>query len=209
MSGVAQSSGRLPRLHWAASSQPLKGETVSGDISVVVPFPGGILIAVVDALGHGPEAAFAAKVAATTLDHYAGTPVVLLARRCHEMLVKTRGVVAGLVSVDLRSSTLSWISIGNVEGLLVRSDPNAHRESILQAGGVLGYKFPRISAGDGVPLAPGDRLVLATDGVREEFLEAAFVDDPPTRAADSLLRRYSKGTDDALVLVAEFIGGGP
>jgi len=206
MNGVVQTSGRHPRLHWAVASQALQGESVSGDASVVVPFEGGLLVGVVDALGHGPEAAFAAKVAATTLEHYAGTPVVPLARRCHDMLVKTRGVVAGLASVDLRASTLTWISIGNIEGLLLRA--GRPRVSIIQAGGVLGYKFPRIAADGPIPLAPGDRLVFATDGLREEFVESIPEKETLPRLAETLLRAFSKGTDDALVLVAEYAGGG-
>lgn len=206
MSGAAHSSGRLPQLHWGAASQAIRGESVSGDLFVVAPYKGGILIAVLDALGHGPEAAFAAKVAATTLEHYAGTPVVPLAKRCHDMLIKTRGVVAGLATVDLRTSTLSWISIGNVEGMLLRA--RGPRESIIQAGGVLGYKFPKISANGGIPLARGDRLVFATDGVRENFADAIPPHEPPPRLADTLLRDYTKGTDDALVFVAEYDGGG-
>jgi len=207
MSGAVRSSGRLPQLHWAAASKALQGESVSGDTSVVAQYPGGILIAVVDALGHGPEAAFAAKVAATTLEHYAGTPVVPLARRCHDMLVKTRGVVAGIATVDLRSSTLTWISIGNVEGLLIRAGGKGARVAVVQAGGVLGYKFPRIAADAAIPLGPGDRLIFTTDGVREEFMEGIPPDGPPTRLADLLLDRFSKGTDDALVLAAEYHGG--
>ncbi len=206
MNGVVQLSGRLSRMHWASASRALQGESVSGDLSVVVPFAAGILVAVVDALGHGPEAAFAAKVAATTLEHYAGTPVVPLARRCHDMLVKTRGVVAGLASVDLRTSTLTWISVGNIEGLLVRA--GGPRASIVQAGGVLGYKFPRISSGENLKLSRGDRIVFATDGVREEFTDSIPGDEPPRRLAESILRRFSKGTDDALVLVAEYDGDG-
>lgn len=208
MSEVVRSSGRLPSLHWAAASRPLDGESVSGDIFMVAPFAGGVLVAVVDALGHGPEAAFAAKVAAATLERYAGTPVVALVRRCHEMLVKTRGVVASLASIDLRASKLSWAAVGNVEGVLVRAASDAPRAAVVQSAGVLGYRLPRLSGPEELELSAGDRLVFATDGIREEFTDSIPGNLPPPRLADAILKRFGKETDDALVLVAQFGGGG-
>jgi phosphoserine phosphatase RsbX len=57
-----------------------------------------------------------------------------------------------------------------------------------------------------IPIQPHDILVLATDGLHADFGE----DIVPQRDADAtakrLLERYGKGTDDALVLIARYLG---
>jgi len=61
---------RPPMVEWAVGARALEGEPVSGDLHVVTPFPGGVLVAVMDGLGHGTEAAAAAEAAAEILrDH--------------------------------------------------------------------------------------------------------------------------------------------
>ena len=60
-------AGRLPFLEWGAAGRPMPGEMVSGDQYVVWPLPDGVLLAVVDGLGHGPAAAAAASEAGAIL----------------------------------------------------------------------------------------------------------------------------------------------
>ena len=53
----------------------------------------------------------------------------------------------------------------------------------------------------------GDTLILATDGIRSDFLGALLPQgDPPQALADHILARWSKQTDDALVLVVRYLG---
>ncbi len=56
-----------PLIEWGVAAQPLEGEAESGDLHVVQRFPKGVLVAAVDGLGHGPEAAAAARSAVATL----------------------------------------------------------------------------------------------------------------------------------------------
>jgi phosphoserine phosphatase RsbX len=56
-------------------------------------------------------------------------------------------------------------------------------------------------------LRSGDLLILATDGVRTGFTSQVRLSDPPQQVADDILARHGKSTDDALVLVARFLGG--
>jgi hypothetical protein len=55
----------------------------------------------------------------------------------------------------------------------------------------------------------GDTLVFATDGVRREFTQRLALGDGPQQLADRILGQYAKGTDDALVLVARYVGEAP
>ncbi|HEY3252745.1 MAG TPA: hypothetical protein VGJ91_02315, partial [Polyangiaceae bacterium] len=87
---------------------------VSGDLHVVEALPHGALIAVIDGLGHGPEAAAAARAAAAILHARAELSVQELLELCHEGLRKTRGAVMTLASLDTRSSTIDCCGVGNV-----------------------------------------------------------------------------------------------
>lgn len=191
---------------WGAAGAALEAGA-SGDLHVVAPFPGGALVGVIDGLGHGPEAAVAAREAARVLAAYPTEPLQTLLERCHEALRRTRGAVASVASFDARASVMTWAGVGNVEGVLVRADRSAgrDRETILLRGGVVGYQLPAVRAAP-VPVAPGDTLVLATDGVRSGFAERAFAGGTPQEIADAILAAHGRGTDDALVLVARYLG---
>ena len=134
-----------PLIEWGVAVQPLEGEAESGDQYVVQPFPKGVLVAAVDGLGHGPEAAAAARSAVAILKDYAHEPVISLLRRCHERLIRTRGVVMSLASFNALDSTMTWLGVGNVEGLLLRADvaANPPRENVLLRSGVVAANCPR------------------------------------------------------------------
>jgi hypothetical protein len=57
-----------------------------------------------------------------------------------------------------------------------------------------------------VALAQGDTLILATDGIHSDFGNTVNLFDPPQDLADRILAKYGKTTDDALVLVARYLG---
>ncbi len=194
-------------LEWGMGSEPLAGQPESGDLGLVLPFPGGTLIGALDGLGHGDEAAAAARAAAGVLRAQPDAHVIWLVRQCHEALAETRGVVMSLASFSERYATLTWIGIGNVEGLLLRADAaaNPRQETLLLRGGVVGFKLPPLGAAV-LPVAPGDALVLATDGIRSDFANGLSLAHSPQHLANQILARHAKKTDDALALVAVFLG---
>jgi len=181
------------------------GEAQCGDRHVVKPFPDGVLVAVIDGLGHGDEAADAAKIAVTVLETYSNESVLSLLRRCDMELKNTRGAVVSVASFSAPVSMMTWLGVGNIEGRLLRADPRAHprQESLVLRRGVVGGRLPTLSA-SAVLVTPGDTLSFATDGVRSDFAERLIVSESPQQTADRILARYGKRTDDALVLVARF-----
>lgn len=52
----------------------------------------------------------------------------------------------------------------------------------------------------------GDLTVIASDGIRRDFYEAVNLRESPQRIADHICARYSTHMDDALVLVARYLG---
>src|SRR6266446_6982819 len=83
---------------WGVASRPLPGEIVCGDLHLIKPTRGGVLLAVVDGLGHGDAARAAAKTAVAVLESHAEEPLSALVNRGHEALTKTRGVVMTLAT---------------------------------------------------------------------------------------------------------------
>jgi hypothetical protein len=119
----------------------------------------------------------------------------------------TRGAVISAAVLDFRDETMTWLGVGNVEGLLLRAPASrgARTQSLLVRGGVVGSRLPPLAA-EVVPLRCGDTIILATDGIRSEFLDATPPDLPPKALADHILTRWGTQTDDALVLVARYGG---
>lgn len=201
---------RPPWFEWGVATRALPGQAESGDRHLIQPLPNGALLAVVDGLGHGEEAAVAAKTAITALEAYADRSVIELVGHCHRALLKTRGVAMSLAFFQASDETMTWLGVGNVAGLLLpNSDkPARARETILLRGGVVGYQLPSLRA-TVIPIASGDLLLFATDGIRSGFADRVAVSDPPQQIADHILTRFSKDTDDALVLVARYLGREP
>lgn len=187
-------------LDWAWAGSALEAE--SGDLHVVAEFPDGVLVGVIDGLGHGIEAAASASVAASVLSSSAGDPLEALVERCHEALRRARGAVMSLARFE--GPSMTWAGVGNVEGLLVRGDGGV-RETIPLRGGIVGYHLPCLRVAT-LPVAPGDTLILATDGIRGGFGEALSPRATPQALADRILALHARGSDDALVLVARYLG---
>jgi hypothetical protein len=202
------SSGAGDLLDWAWAGTAL--EEPSGDLHLVASFPGGVLVALIDGLGHGAEAAEAAEAAAAVLAADAGQGVDELMRRCHAALRKTRGVAMTLASLDARTATLSWSGVGNVDAVLRHAGASHARaeRAIAQRAGVVGYQLPPLHV-DTLALVPGDTLLMATDGIRAGYSSEVRLDGSPQEIARSILERFAKGNDDARVLVARYRGPGP
>jgi negative regulator of sigma-B (phosphoserine phosphatase) len=199
-------------LDWAAAGRPIPGEVVSGDQHVVAVHPGGALVGVVDGLGHGIHAEASARVAIETLEQNPGLGVEALVRRCHDELRRLRGVVMSIASFDAARSSMTWIGVGNVEGVLVRAAATAgdgkyaRHERLLLWGGVVGQSLPTLRP-ETVELFPGDTILLATDGLPTASFDGARMNDTVERMATDVLGRHARATDDALVLVARYRGG--
>ena len=192
-------------VEWSVASRALPGQHVSGDLHVVAPCENGVLLGVVDGLGHGDEATAAARIATAVLEQHAGEPVVALVQHCHRALQRTRGVVMTLVTLDTRENTISALGIGNVETVIQRADARAkpQREIVLLRGGVVGYQLPALQTSV-LPITPGDVVVFGTDGVREDFSELINPADPPARIVERIMAKKFRGTDDGLVLACKY-----
>jgi negative regulator of sigma-B (phosphoserine phosphatase) len=115
-----------------------------------------------------------------------------------------------VASFNFLDGAMAWVGVGSVQGLLLRADLQAAPpcEPIVLHGGIVGLQLPPLHTSV-VAVAPGDTLLMATDGIRSGFAEGLHLAESPQRIADRILARDAKGTDDALVVVARYLGGVP
>src|SRR6266571_254576 len=139
-----------------------------------------------------------------------GVAALALLERCHVALKGSRGVVMSLAFANRHQNALTWAGVGNVDCMLfhVGAAPPAKptRAGLVTWGGIVGSELPEVRA-QVVPLARGDVLIFATDGIREGFSDGLQLEAPPQQLAEHILSQHGKGTDDALVLVARYRGG--
>jgi len=192
------------QLEWSIAERPYPGERLSGDKHLIVETRTGWLLAVVDGLGHGPQAAAVSRSFVDILAKNSELELVRLLQVCHAALQSTRGSACAIVSIDYQSCLLKWIGVGNVEAVVRhKQNGNVSNEYITMRGGIIGYRLPELQPSS-LNLADGDVLAMATDGIDSDFVELLEMDLSPGLLASTILERYAKPTDDALVLVARY-----
>lgn len=199
-------SGRLGPLTWGIASRAHPESVVTGDRAVVLPCGGHVLVALVDALGHGREAARVADVAVASIEEAAraGEDLGRLFGRCDRALHGDRGVVMSAVLVDGRAGRLEWAGVGNVAGHIVPFAPHRREPSVLvPRGGIVG-SIARPPPVRDHALARGDVLVLASDGLRHDYAAGLRPGGDPALVALRTLREHARDTDDACIVVARY-----
>jgi negative regulator of sigma-B (phosphoserine phosphatase) len=192
-------------LEYGVASVTAPDQDASGDRHLVKTIHDGALLAVVDGSGHGKDAGVPASLAVETLETHADEDVVVLFQRCHERLRSTRGAVMSIASINAAQSTLTWAGVGNIEGMIFHcgSSPPEAIDRLLLRPGIVGYRLPSVEA-LALPIAPGDLIVLATDGIKPDFEGQIMPEEHPRIIANKISCGYSKRRDDGLVLVARY-----
>jgi negative regulator of sigma-B (phosphoserine phosphatase) len=197
-----------PLLEIGIAGTAMAGATESGDRPILCPFEGGVLVGVLDGLGHGPEASESAVIASSTLAEQAGDSIASHFSRCHARLRFARGVAMSLASFRDAERSMTWAGVGDVEGILIRAQASGGPscEFLLRKAGVVGDHLPPIEE-SALSLTAGDLLLFLTDGIRKDALGEVSRELSSQNIADRILRLHQKATDDALVLVARYRGG--
>jgi phosphoserine phosphatase RsbX len=197
-----------PWIDFGVAGFTLPGQGESGDRHLIHANKQGVLVAVLDGVGHGEEAAKAAKAGISILETHSNEPIIQLVEDCHDGLRGTRGVALSLAFIHGPRRTMTWLGIGNIQGMLlrgIRSTDVPAQETLLLRGGTVGVVLPPLRSAE-LSVASGDTLIFATDGLRPEFVEGLRPNETPQRMADDVLLRYRNEKDDALVLVARVNG---
>jgi negative regulator of sigma-B (phosphoserine phosphatase) len=203
---VRERASRDP-VEWGVATRCRRGEDTSGDLGVVTLMRDGVLVAAIDGLGHGGQAARAARTAGEVVRDSPGEDLVQLAERCHSALRETRGAAISLAFLSASRSTVTWLGIGNVEGRVLSGEPWATRPrgSLALVSGVAGHELPRVRTMT-LDMRPGDVLVLATDGIEAGFGDSLDVSGSPRAIAERIVARHRRPADDALVVAVRYLG---
>jgi len=198
--------GPMSVIEWSVAEEPLPGQKHSGDRCIVKNARDGALLAVVDGIGHGEDAAHSAEIAVAVLNDSDNRSPISLLRRCQQRLQGTRGAVLSMAWFSVLDETMTWLGVGNVAGVLVRRNAYgvARQASLLLRAGTVGAQLPYVSASV-LPVAYGDTLIFATDGIRSGFADNLNINAPTEEIARNIIESHWRKIDDALVLVARYV----
>jgi len=191
-------------VEWSVLARPAPGETSCGDGHLVRSGEDRVLAAVVDGLGHGPQAAAAAQAAVRTLEASASWEPQALLEELHRDLAGTRGAAVSVAGLEA-SGQLTWAGVGNVEAVAVGPDGRTRR---LQTGnGIVGQRMGSVRP-QRLTVEVGTTLLMVTDGVGPDFLDGCPLLLPVARLPAHILQAEAPSGDDALVLALRFFPSG-
>jgi negative regulator of sigma-B (phosphoserine phosphatase) len=182
--------------------RPCKGEYQSGDAVVIQTLEHGLFLAIIDVLGHGPEAHQLTHVIEAYLSRYSATDVAGVMVRLHQHLKGTRGAAVGLCSIDAATGRIDYAGIGNTA---IRRFGTTETRLVSQDG-VLGQNM-RTPMPQTLQLEPGELIVLYTDGVSDRFTSNDYpgvLRHTPEEVARNIVQRFGKDHDDAACIAVRY-----
>jgi anti-sigma regulatory factor (Ser/Thr protein kinase) len=187
-------------LELGAVCLPKKGEEAPGDGWLLETSGEYRTVLVVDGLGHGPNAAVAARKATDVFAaNPAATPGALM-RLCHGALAATRGAAGGAARVEPAKMQGSFAGVGNIS---CRVETSGERRQLVSHSGTLGHVMRRLQEFE-FAFPAGALLILHSDGLTSRW----SVDDYPGLMnkhagliAGVLYRDHDRGSDDVTVIV--------
>lgn len=195
--------GRSPaglRVHSAHLSSPKPGEIHNGDAVLVRHDEARqqTMLAVIDGLGHGKDAAAASHAAVERLTLMTlGIPVLDAMRAVHEELRGSRGAAATICMID--GTRLEGCAVGNVQLMCVNCDV-----PLVLSGGILGHQVAKFRIAT-CEVKAGARLALLSDGISLRFRLEELKHLEPAAACDFVMGKHRRREDDATVLVADLL----
>lgn len=182
----------------AVSQRCAAGESLCGDGWAVVEAADATLLAVIDGLGHGPEAHQAAQAARATIERRGGLELEPLVAELGAALRDSRGACLGLARVDHRLARVRCAIVGNVEIVGLGRAPIRP----LPSPGIVGRALRKLRVCEAL-VSPGDRLFLYSDGISRRVELARYGRLGAQLAAEAVVRDFGVAHDDATCLVAD------
>jgi serine phosphatase RsbU (regulator of sigma subunit) len=181
------------------ATRPHPSERLNGDAWAVHHEGSVWRIAVIDGLGHGPEAALAAQTAVRVLDDRPTAEPVAAIYACHAALGGTRGAAVSVAYIDLATARLTYAGIGNVEARLCQG---GGQQRPISYRGIVGTVMRTVRSFE-IQLEKPWLLAMHSDGLssRLEIPEPSEAWNDPQALADGFLAQWGRQTDDATVVV--------
>lgn len=186
----------------AMAQKAFMDETECGDGCGYWEVDGKMVLCMADGLGHGPQAAKAARAALDYARENAHLGLAELFAGCDRTIRHTRGVAMGMAILEPSRERLQYAAIGNTQAVLMGA---THRR-LTGNPGIVGAGYHKLQ-----PLTeafrPQDTVLLFTDGIAPQIKLAAYstvVLQNPQTLAEQILADWSRPNDDAAILVCRF-----
>ncbi len=183
-------------------SLPKPGEEVCGDGWQCELLADKSLCFVADGLGHGSNAAVAAREAIDVLTEYRGKTPAEIVERAHDALRSTRGAALAVAQIDHPQETVRFCGVGNIAGVIV-ADGRARQ--MVSLNGTAGLEVRKITEFS-YPWSSESTLIMHSDGLMTRWdlqLYPALAQRHPSLIAAVLYRDFNRNRDDVTVLVAK------
>jgi anti-sigma regulatory factor (Ser/Thr protein kinase) len=209
---AAPDHSQIP-LEIGVATQPKLGFEDNGDSFVVKRWGYSILVGVIDGLGHGNLAHYAAETARTYIETHYDQPMGRIFGGVAHVCRATRGVVLALARFDFLQPApadqdppfhLTYANIGNIECRVFNSPQPVN---LILRRGVLGGVAPNAAINES-PWYMRNIMVLHSDGLTTHWRWEDFGDLEGQSAAviaHRLIRTLAKEDDDATVLVVKSV----
>jgi anti-sigma regulatory factor (Ser/Thr protein kinase) len=178
------------------------GEQESGDAWGVIEDADGLTVAIVDGLGHGPDAAKAAATSLHTIAEAGPAGPVALLDQLNRRLAGGRGAVAGIAR--LAGGEISYGGVGNIGARLAG-------HGLVSSMGTLGLSQRLRPQAAVTPWRPHSLFAAHSDGIRSSWDLSRYPGltrhDPAVMAALIWRDAATRGDDSAVVIMAGAAGG--
>jgi hypothetical protein len=211
------------RLLQVAISTEIEPDFVSKPEPIDVTDCEKFLIAVIDGVGHGLEAAMATNKVIECIKNDYRLDLLSLVKACHNRARYSRGVALGIASIDIKRLALNFIGVGNVEMQLITSianvsslplrvmppssvDPSVVVHKFITNNGIVGYRMPERLMTHSNPFTMEDIVVMYSDGIEQGYRGEELVrsrDRSAEYISETIMSQSARVDDDATLVVAK------
>ena len=191
------------KIEHGIKNRPFLGERVSGDAAIVLEREGGLLVAIVDVLGHGPEAHEVAKHIVGRLEREDWSSICDLLVRLHESIRGSRGAAIAIADIAFDEMVMRYVGVGNT----VARRFGRKSARLVSRDGTLGH-IMRTPREEHLKLERGDVVLFYTDGVQDHFdlgEYPEFDSDTAWAVALNIVKLFGKPHDDATCIALKVI----
>lgn len=196
----ATTDGATTELMFGGVCTPILGEQHIGDGWSVAHDHHALTVMVADGLGHGIDAEAPSRIAVETFLATRGERPGRIIERAHEALQRTRGAAVAVARVE--GQEVTFAGVGNVAGSVIADATTRH---MVSHPGIVGHVMSRVQEFS-YPWSDRSLLVMASDGIRTQWRLDAYpgiARRHPTLIAATIWRDFSRGRDDATVVVVQ------
>ena len=181
------------------SQRNCQGETVCGDAYTTCVTDDGVLVSVVDGLGHGPNAGEAAAAFTTSVKGDGALGVQSMMENAHRALSGTRGAAAAILRLSESTNLVTFTGVGNIEMHSI-ADVKMHP---VCAPGIVGHRVRKMLAFE-FDMPTTATIALCSDGISSRLHFDEYVHLEPQEIADAIMEQHGKDHDDATCVVLRY-----